>query len=159
MNPLRKRIIFLALLCSSTICTAQEAFFPLVGLTTLPRPATSQDVVWADLISNGCAAFDPWTFQTTSVGQSVRLTHKVDYICGVPQAGFHVGFPLGRFAPGTYTLTYEPTDYYGYPYAVQSVEFTVEANAIPTLSHTFTRFLLAATILITGLCGLTMRSS
>jgi hypothetical protein len=96
---------------------------PFTNLRVAPSPAHTGEPVMA-VLSGFCVA-NPGPEHVLVQGDVITLTHVVESLCGVPLPPMDYGFPLGSFAPGTYTLVYAPTSGRGIDYEVQSVHFSV----------------------------------
>ena len=133
---------------------------PLTNLTAVPNPASPNQLVSASLFDDGCVAFGPGGEVVTVQGFSVTLVNTVDTLCGVPTPSFYLEFPLGRFSPGTYTLTYAPKSYFsGVTYQVLTTQFVVQAPAtVPLFSGGASIFVIFG-LAVAAYRHLTIRSS
>lgn len=124
---------------------------PLTDLRVAPSVVEAGDPVFAVL--NG-TCFSVVGDETVTVeGNVVTLTHELQEICGTPPPPIDFSYPIGSFAPGTYTLVYAPTSsFVGLIYLPQSVDFEVLGATTPAAIPADATW--AAALLVVLLLGL-----
>ena len=131
-------------------------YFPYV----FPNPASAGQEVFLALTWNGCGGWtDPPSVQR--LGSEITVSFLYNNWCAVPTTGGVLGFPLGHFAAGEYTVTYASQNTFGGwdPNPVQRI--TLLVNPIPRVPATSPGLLwaLALGLVLCGVAGLTIRSS
>ncbi len=108
---------------------------PSRNLRVVPNPAIAGQPVSARLLLSCGQGLQPATVSV--LGNAVSLTQLEGPGCdiGVPPPPADVDFPLGTFAPGTYTLTYFFRSSSGALLYAESTQFGVVAAGVPALSR------------------------
>jgi len=132
---------------------AQPIPNPAITLRIVPSTPIAGDAVTLLIEFGDCAVPTPGTESVSITGNVVTFTHLVPFpVCGVPPPGPQIGYPIGTFAPGNYTLVYAPSgNIPGSAWATAQFGFSVGAAPVPAMSRAAGVWLLIAALALVAL--------
>lgn len=138
---------------------AQPIPNPAITLRIAPSAPIAGDAVTLVIEFGDCAVPTAGTESVSIAGNVVMFTHLVPFpVCGVPPPGPQIGYPIGTFAPGNYTLLYAPTgDIPGSTWATTQFGFSVGAASVPAMSRGAGVWLLIAALALVALVRIALR--
>ena len=146
MSRLRSVVLSIVLMLVSSVLPAQTEPGPAVSLRIVPTSPKAGELVTLVIEYGGCAFPTAGTETVTVSGTVVTFSQLVPFpVCGVPPPGPQIGYPLGAFPAGNYTLVYAPRgDLPGGVWGTAQLGFSVGANPVPSISHGFALWFLAS---------------